>query len=161
MTKHQSIINAIEANDLRRARRLIDAELAPKGSRAFDDIAGVVQRVFVSAGEKCPALSVRYKQEVHKAAVGVDDFMIRFGIVPKSHNRVLLIELVCRHIIDFIRVPPTDASEDEAREHFKIPPYMRSLYTLSDVNKIVSSINIQFPGYLDSGLAGMVGFEMA
>lgn len=157
----KSIHAALDAGDLRRARYLLDNELAPKGSRAFDDICGSIQKIFVSAGEKCPALAVRHKAEVQRAVIGVDDFMSRFGIVIKSSNRNLVVELVCRHIIDVIRVAPAGANEDKVREHFKIPPYKRALQTLADANKIISTISVLFPDYLRSGLVGMLGFEMA
>lgn len=160
MHKHQSIIKAIEADDLKRARRLIDKELVPKRSRAFDDIAVEVRRAFVSAGKKCPLLSVMHQSEVQRAAIGVDSFMERFGIDIKSSNRILAAKLVCRGIIDFIRVLPDDASEDEVKEHFKVMPYLRALHALADVDKITSYINAQFPDYLDSGLAMMLGFEI-
>jgi len=157
MSKHQSIIDAVEAGDLRLARRLLDAELVPKGSRAFDDISGGIQSVFSAAGERCPALQVRHKAEVQRAAVGVDEFMTRYGIANKSSNRHLVISMVCRYTIDFIYRAPDDV---DAKDHYKIPPYVRALHTLADVDKIVAAINNNFPGYLESGLVGIMGFSV-
>lgn len=157
--KHQNIISAIEAGDLRRARKLLDDALAPKGSRAFDDIVGAVESVFTRAGERCPALHIRHKTDVQRAAIGVDTFLTHFGIAVKSSNRNLAVALVCRHIIEFVKIPPAGTSDIEAKEHFKIPPYLRALRVLSDVRKMVAAVGIHFPGYLDSGLVVMLGFD--
>ena len=155
--KHQNIISAIEAGDLRRARKLLDDALAPKGSRAFDDIVGSVQSVLSSRGVQVPGI---WKKELTQAAViGLDTFMESNGARKTSRNRHIIVGFVGKHAVDVASYIPVGMTEKELAVRRKTPLHVRVLQILASEKQTAAALDYQFPGYIENGLLGMLGVD--